>query len=83
MAEAVVDRLEPVEVAVQHADRLADAEQAGEPLLQQAAVGQLGQRIVHRPVRQLIFCFLTLGNVIELRDDALNHAGMIADHPDM
>ena len=58
VAERVVDRLEAVEVDDQHAGRRALAvaalQRVPQPVLEQDAVGQAGQRVVQRPVDQLL-----------------------------
>ena len=55
MAELVVDQLEVVEVAEQHADVGLRLEQrAVEPVGEQHPVGQPGQRVVQRLVLELV-----------------------------
>ena len=69
VAELVVDRLEAVEVGDQHAGRGALAAAALEgvpqPVLEEEAVGQAGQRVVQRAVDQLRLERLPLGDVLD------------------
>ena len=71
VAERVVDRLEPVEVDVQHAAHAVVAPDAGERLVEPVGehhpVRQPGQRVVQRLVRELRLELLLVG---EIADDA-------------
>ena len=65
--ERIVDVLEVVEVEAQHREPLPAFnmdERLGQPLAQQHAVGQIGQRIVTRHVRDLHFRPAPLGDVL-------------------
>ena len=83
MAEAVVDRLEPVEVAVQHRDRPSVATQPSERPIESFAelhaVGQPRQLIVVDQLPELrlgalqLFASLGFGRDVE-------HSGHVADH---
>ena len=67
VTEAVVDRLEVVEVDEQHAVATG-APRAGhrvaEPVAEQGSVGQAGQRVVERLVGQLLLELVPLGDVV-------------------
>ena len=73
MAERVVDALEVVEVEIEHR-KLAAAPDAGQrlgqPLAKQQAVGQVGERVVARHVRDLLLGAPALGDVLVGRDPA-------------
>ena len=78
VAVAVVDLLEPVEVARQDRDPVDDArllEHRLEDLLQQRAVGQPGERVVHRPVREHLGLQPRLRGVAHLDDEVVGRAG--------
>ncbi len=74
VTHGVVDHLEVVEVDEQHADDAALAPGPGhrtaDPLLEQHPVGQAGQRVVERAVRQLLFEPAAFGDVAQRDHDA-------------
>ena len=73
MAERVVDVLEAVEVEAEHGQALAllqAVERPLQPLLQQHAVGQLGQNVVMRHVRDARLDAPVLGHVLVRREPA-------------
>lgn len=73
MAERVVGPLEPVEIQVKHREIVAavDAGQRlGEPLAGQPAVGQVGERVVARHVRDPLLRPLAFGDVVMGGDPA-------------
>ena len=69
VAEAVVDRLEPVEVEDHHRERPLAPGEAGDRVVdavgEQGAVGQLRQRVVERPVAELALEAVPLGDVLD------------------
>jgi hypothetical protein len=70
VAVDVVDELETVDIAEQ--DRGAPAavgEALGQPLQDEGAVGQAGERVVHRLVEQFDLVVLVCGDVLHLRED--------------
>ena len=73
MAERVVDRLEMIEVETVHgaaAAQLSAAEGILEMLAKQHAVGQIGQHVVARQVRDLCLGAPPLGDVFVHRNPA-------------
>ena len=78
MAEHVVDLLEAVEIEAQHREALARArrqiERGGDALVERRAVGQLGERIVVRHVRDALLVALALGQVAYDADEILRLA---------
>ena len=73
MAERVVDALEAVEIEIEHRELVAAADagqRLGEPLAEQHAVGQIGQRVVARHMRDLLLGALALGDVVVGGDPA-------------
>ena len=79
VAERVVDLLEVVEVDEQHREplvlRVARVQRVLEPVDEQRAVRQPGQRVVERAVRQLLLERDAVGHVARVEDDALARAG--------
>ncbi|MEZ5165344.1 MAG: hypothetical protein R2695_02235 [Acidimicrobiales bacterium] len=79
VSERVVDRPEPVEVEVEHADRLAGPfahrQCMGEPVEQQRPVGEPRQLVVERLLDEALLGFALLGDVaagrLELADGAV------------
>ena len=69
MAERVVDVLEPVQVEEQHRDAVVLAacthDRAREPLREQGAVGQVGQRVVVGEVAQFLLGAFLVGDVAQ------------------
>ena len=69
VAEAVIDRLEPIEIEVEHrepriAQRASGAvKQVLQPVQEQRTVRKIGERIVERLVLKLLAGFLPLGDV--------------------
>ena len=78
VAEAVVDRLEVVEVDEHHADRCPLAAGAGQRVLdavgEQRAVGEAGERVVERLVGELVLERLALADVAAVEHDAADVA---------
>ena len=76
VAEAVVDVLEVVEVEEQHGERLggavAAAQRVGEPVAEQLAVGEPGERVVERLVAELLLERLAVGDVADGEHPALH-----------
>ena len=74
VAEAVVDRLEVVEVDEHDADRRAASDRAHERVLdavgEQRAVGEVRDGVVERLVRELVLERLPLADVAAVQDDA-------------
>ena len=82
MPERIVDRLEAVEVEHQHRERLAVAFHARQRLVhllqEQRTIGEAGQRVIARHVRELGLDALLRGDVLMDRDPAaVVHALMI------
>ena len=80
MSEGVVDPLEPVEVEVQHGEWSAPAGRLLQRVVQavgeQRPVGEIGERVVERLVRELVLELLALGDVARVEDDA-GHVGVV------
>ena len=76
VSAGVVDRLEVVEVDEQHADLRVGPRAAGERVLgavvEQGAVGEPGQRVVERPMAQLLLEGLAVLDVAHREHDALD-----------
>src|SRR5579864_3358649 len=76
MSEAVVDRLEIVQVEEDDRDTgvLTPRPDKGmaDPLVEQRAVGQVGHRVVERLALQLFLELLTLADVAPVQDDSPN-----------
>ena len=74
VAERVVDRLEVVEVHEQHRNGIAAArlalERVLDAVLEQRAVGEAGDGVVERLVRELLLERLPLGDVADVEHDA-------------
>ncbi len=74
VSQAVVDRLEVVQIDEEHGQVRSRPSGAGqrviEPVLEQGLVGQAGQRVVEGPVGQLVFEALAVGDVPEAQDAA-------------
>ena len=74
MSEGVVDPLEPVEVEVQHGEGSPPAGRLLQRVVQavgeQRPVGEIGERVVERLVRELVLELLALGDVARVEDDA-------------
>ena len=82
MSERVIDAFEMVEIEVEKSKLVAamDAgERLAEPLVEQHAVGQVGERIVPRHVRDLDLGAPALGDVLMGRDPSAIGHGMIQD----
>ena len=73
VSEAVVDRLEVVEVQEQHGDRVgppvASVHGVGEPVKEQGAVGQAGERVVEGLVVELLLEGAAFGHVAAVEHD--------------
>jgi hypothetical protein len=81
--EAVVDGLEPVQVEVADADPGAGAgERGAEPVLEQGAVGQQGQRVVQRLLAQPLLQLVPGGDVLDHRHRVDRRADGVADQRD-
>nr|BFE68985.1 hypothetical protein GCM10020092_022860 [Actinoplanes digitatis] len=73
MPEAVVDLLEAVQVEEEHRHivvRAAVFQGRGDPLAEQGAVGELGERVVVRLVHELLLQLLALADVAGVQDQA-------------
>ena len=74
MSEGVVDPLEAVEVEVEHGERSAPAGRLLQRVVQavgeQRPVGEVGERVVERLMRELVLELLALGDVAGVEDDA-------------
>ena len=93
VAEAVVDRLEVVEVDEQHREVAVAcaptrAERVLDAVAEQRLVGEAGERVVERLVGELVLEPLALGDVAEaphppddLAVDALRHRVALEDPP--
>ena len=82
MAERIVDALELVDVDVEDRERpaLAQAPRASLQIAaQQHAVGQVGQRVVMRHMRDALVGADALGDVLVGRDPAAGCAGLVLD----
>ena len=80
--ERVVDALEVVEIEVEHRQALVPrqlAERVCQAVAQQHAVGQIGQCVVARHVRDLLLGAATFGNVLMRGHPAAARHGMIQD----
>ena len=77
--QAVVDRLEAIEVEIQHGEQgfaqrpATPVKHVLQPVEEQRAVREIGERIVERPVLKLLFRLLALGDVA--RDAVGSHDG--------
>ena len=82
VAEAVVDRLEVVQVEEEHRDRLdgraAAVERVRYAIPEERAVRQSGERVVERLVAQLLLELLALADVAGVEDDARARSGRAA-----
>ena len=90
VAQAVIDDLEPIQVAVQDADPAPRAilERTRQPLKRQEAVRGAGQPVVQSAVRQLQLRLTATGDVLELhhhavRRGARDHQGAGDASPDL
>ncbi len=85
MAEAVVDDLEAVDVDEHDRQPAAAAARAGERVLEavveQGAVGQPGQRVVQRLMRECVGGCLLDADVLDLGDEVQRHAVLPAHEP--
>jgi hypothetical protein len=70
VAERVVDDLEAVQVEAEHGEAPAAPERFVQPLAEQRSVGQAGQRVVVRHVRDARLGAAALGDVLEGEDAA-------------
>jgi hypothetical protein len=77
MAERIVDRLEAIEIEAQKRDLLltAPAQRRIQPLPQEDAVGEIGERIVPRHVRDPGLVAVALGQIADGIDLVSAHAG--------
>ena len=85
MPEAVVDDLEVVDVAEQHSERAATPQaRLGEhqPIGEQGAIGQPGERVVHGLMSKLRLGPLALRNVLHLGDQIEGAPILIAHRRD-
>ena len=85
VAEAVVDRLEAVQVEEAHPDPLPGAggvEHPAQRLEEQRPVGQPGQRVVQRLEAQPLLEFVPLGDVLDHRDGEPGPAVVVPDQRD-
>src|SRR6266567_2033970 len=76
VAQAVVDELEIVEVEEDHGD-IGVAASSGvhrnlEPVVEEHAIGQAGERVVERLVGKAVFQLLALGDVADVEKEAAN-----------
>ena len=85
VAEAVVDRLEAVEVEEQHGQRgvlaLQPADRVVEAVEEQHAVGQAGQRVVQRLVEQQLLGALADEELADLRAERRGEARQVVVEP--
>ena len=74
VTEAVVDRLEAVEVEQHHRDRgVAPGQRVLQPVVEQRSVRQPGEHVVEREMDELLLRGLALGDVLQ-RSPHLRHA---------
>ena len=82
MAERVVDALEMVEIEIEHRELPAAADQRKlllELLTQQHAIGQVGERIVVRQVRDPLLRLLAFGDVLDDAEQILRLSLAVLD----
>ena len=82
MTERVVDFLEMVEVETEHRElvvALGKVQRPLQPLAEQRAVRQIGQRIMARHVEDLLLRLFPFGDVLEGRNPAAALHGLVDD----
>jgi hypothetical protein len=85
VAEAVVDALEPVEVQVAQPDegiRVGAGERLGQPLGEERAVRQAGERVVQRLVAQPLLQLVPVGDVFDHRHRVPRLPALVAQQRD-
>ena len=79
MPKAVVDQLEVVEIDERQAERslvaVCERERLLQPVPQQVAVGEAGERVVIRLMLELVLVTLDLGDVVLHADEVRDRAG--------
>jgi hypothetical protein len=85
MPERIVDALEMIEIEAEHGERfspLHPLELVLQPLTQQHAIGQVGQRVVTRHMRDLLLGAPSLGDVLVRCQPAAARHGLVHDRND-
>jgi hypothetical protein len=70
MAKRIVDALEPIEIEKHHRDAIAPAKRLFHLILEQHAIGQIGQRVVPRHMDDLGLGLAAFGDIFVGRDPA-------------